>query len=266
MNKIRVGRKEEGRYYYDVWYHGRRYRKITNLNRDETEEAAHIKLKELERDQLGIQVIRPQKQILFQDFADHFFETHSKINKRSWRSDAYIISNLKAFFSNTYLSQIGPELIERYKAQRIKCVSPATVNREVAPISAMLNMAVTWGRLPKNPIVGKGVRKLKEDNVRERLLSADEAKRLVCASESHLKPIVVIALNTGMRRNEILSLRWDNVNLGGRYIFIQNSKSGKSRVGTGLKVSRFHRNESCPPGFGPIGQEAVGNSIEVVSI
>jgi hypothetical protein len=39
-----------------------------------------------------------------------------------------------------------------------------------------------------------------------------------------------------------------------------------SAVGTGLKVCRFHRNESCPPGFGPIGQEAVGNSIEAVSI
>jgi integrase len=229
MNKIRIRRKKDGRYCYDIWYHGKRHRKITNLNKGQTEDAAHIRLKELEKDYLGIQEARPPKPILFEDFADHFLETHSKLNKRSWRSDKYILMNLKAFFKNTYLSRIGPEMVERYKAQRINCVSPATVNREVALIKTMLNKAVIWGRLPVNPIAGKAVGKLKEKNIRERILSLDETGCLINAAVPRLRPILVIALNTGMRRNEILSLKWANVNKSERYIFIEDSKTGKSR-------------------------------------
>lgn len=229
MNRIRVRRKEDGRNYYDIWYQGKRYRKITNLNKSETEDAAHLRLKELEKGYLGIQDVRPQKPILFEDFADQFLETHSKLNKRSWRSDKYILANLKAFFKNTYLSKIGPEMVERYKAKRIKGVSPATVNREIALIKTMLNKAVTWARLPVNPIAGKAVGKLKEKNTRERILSFDETSRLINAAVPRLRPILIIALNTGMRRNEILSLKWDNLNEPERYIFIEDSKTGKSR-------------------------------------
>jgi integrase len=229
MNRVRVRKREDGRYYYDIWYQGKRYRRITNLSRAETEKAGYLRLKELEKNGLGILESGLPKLILFEDFAKDFLETHSKINKRSWRTDEYLLANLKAFFKNTYLSNIGAEIVERYKAQRIKQVSPATVNREIALIKTMLNKAAAWGRIPSNPISGRVVGKLKEKNARERILSPEETGRLIEVASPNLKPILTIALNTGMRRNEILSLKWENVNLSAGYIFIEDSKSGRSR-------------------------------------
>lgn len=229
MNRVRVRKREDGRYYYDIWYQGKRYRRITNLSRAETEKAGYSKLKGLEKSGLGILEPALLKPILFEDFAEDFLETHSKINKRSWRSDEYLLANLKSFFINTFLSNIGAEMVERYKAQRIKQVSPATVNREIALIKTMLNKAVAWGRIPSSPIAGRIVGKLKEKNARERILTSEETGRLIEAASSNLKPILTIALNTGMRRNEILSLKWDNVNYSAGHVYIDDSKSGRSR-------------------------------------
>ena len=70
------------------------------------------------------------------------------------------------------------------------------------------------------PFVGeealKKVRKVKqipENNKRLRFLSSEECQALIEACDSHLRPIVITALNTGMRKGEILDLRWDQVDL-----------------------------------------------------
>lgn len=54
-------------------------------------------------------------------------------------------------------------------------------------------------------------------------------RRLVDAASPTIRPVLVMALNTGMRRNEILSLRWNDIDLLKGYIFIGHSKSGRSR-------------------------------------
>jgi integrase len=89
------------------------------------------------------------------------------------------------------------------------------------------NRAVEWGKIEFNPILK--VKKFREPDGRERILTAEEMRCLIDAAPAHLKPVLVIALNTGMRRNEILSLKWANINPGQRFIFIGDSKSGKSR-------------------------------------
>jgi len=65
--------------------------------------------------------------------------------------------------------------------------------------------------------------------VRERILSPEEARRLIeCACPS-IRPILIVALNTGMRRNEILSLKWADIDFVRGFILILDSKSGRSR-------------------------------------
>ncbi len=91
----------------------------------------------------------------------------------------------------------------------------------------MFNKAVEWGRLESSPV--KNVKKFKEPNSKERILCPDEMKRLIDAANNHLEPILIIALNTGMRRGEILSLKWENIDLSKRCIHLEDSKSGKSR-------------------------------------
>jgi integrase len=63
---------------------------------------------------------------------------------------------------------------------------------------------------------------LKENNKRLRYLMADEIKNLLLACSDHLRPIVVCAINTGMRRGEILGLKWDQIRGGFIYLLKTN--------------------------------------------
>jgi len=57
-----------------------------------------------------------------------------------------------------------------------------------------------------------------------------EEERLLEASSEHLRPILIVALNTGMRRGEILNLEWKQIDLNKRLIKVENTKSGNNRI------------------------------------
>jgi integrase len=93
----------------------------------------------------------------------------------------------------------------------------------------MYNVAIDWGFTRENPV--RRVRFYPEkDNLKERLLAAEEEDRLLEAASAHLRPILMVALNTGMRRGEILNLNWGQISLQAREIRIENTKSGRQRV------------------------------------
>ena len=89
-------------------------------------------------------------------------------------------------------------------------------------------MAIDWGYTVDNP-----VRKVKlfseKENIRERVLKEDEEELLFEAADSHIKPILIVAINTGMRKSEVFKLRWQDVSFEKREIKIPMSKSGKER-------------------------------------
>src|SRR5712664_309084 len=75
----------------------------------------------------------------------------------------------------------------------------------------MLNYAVSCGSLPSNPIAA--VKLLRKPNVRRSVLDDAAFDKLLAAAESQLKPIILVAYDTGMRLREVLGLRWSQVNL-----------------------------------------------------
>jgi len=147
--------------------------------------------------------------------------------KKSWQRDVLSIEKLRSFFQEKYLYEITPLGIEKYKEKRVQEVKPATVNRELACLKTLFNKAIEWGKLEFNPM--KRVKLLKENNQRIRYLEEDEIKRLIENCSDHLRPIVLLALNTGMRRGEILNLKWDDIDFRQKIIYIRNSKSGEKR-------------------------------------
>ncbi|HEY3042301.1 MAG TPA: tyrosine-type recombinase/integrase [Pyrinomonadaceae bacterium] len=76
------------------------------------------------------------------------------------------------------------------------------------------------------------VHKLREAPARERYLTDDEEKRLfaiLVGRRAHIRPIVVVALHTGMRQGEILGLKWENVDFEQRTIYVAHTKTGRPR-------------------------------------
>ena len=107
---------------------------------------------------------------------------------------------------------ITPPHIEDYiGSRREDGVANGTINRELTCLKRMFSLAIKWGEANINPV--KEVDFLEEPPGRTRFLSEDEARQLInCASE-HIQPIIITALNTGMRLGEILSLKWNQVHL-----------------------------------------------------
>jgi len=222
---MKIYRNEKGKWCYSFIANGKRERRVVGLSKQECEAVACEARNKIKRDGFGIK--GAAKNIFFEDFAKDFIETYAKPNKRSWQRDQISVDHLVLFFKGKYLAGITPDMIERYKAMRKDDVSASTVNRELACLKTLFGKAVKWGKLDSSPAASIG--KFRENNARERILTDDEATRLIDFANPSLRPILIVALNTGMRRNEIFALKWKNVNLDKGIIFVENSKSGKSR-------------------------------------
>ncbi len=95
----------------------------------------------------------------------------------------------------------------------------------------MITKGQEWKMVDEETAKGiKGVKQLKEDNKRLRFLTLEECRRLIDCCPEHLKPIVTVALQTGMRRGEILNLRWEQIDLNHYFILLDNkTKNGTRR-------------------------------------
>jgi integrase len=232
---------KDGRWRIDFRCKGRRIIRVMGKKQREAEDEI-VRLKsEILRDPRGFGHKKPD--VLFADHAKEFMDLYSKQNKRSWARDEISLDHLKEFFKGKYLSEITAEQVERYKAKRRAdlarpnakkkpgtvpgLLSPSTINRELACLKTCLNRAVDWEKLDRNPAAK--IKKLKEPPGKERILTPDEMKRLLDKASEELRPALIIALNTGMRKTEILSLRWKDIDFFKGFIHVADSKSGRSR-------------------------------------
>jgi integrase len=141
------------------------------------------------------------------------------------------------FFGKKTFAQISPMMIERFKKERRESLtihgkqrSPASVNRELEVLSKVFSMAADNGIIESNPV--RKVNKLRLDNMRKRYLTVEEEQRLLNAlstKRAYLKPLVILAIHTGMRRGELLNLKWQNVDFVRSLIYVTNTKTGYDR-------------------------------------
>jgi integrase len=117
--------------------------------------------------------------------------------------------------------------VEEWRDQMRESLAPATVNLHLTILRAVLRLAVRNRRLDASalPLVAG----LKANNTRVRYLTDDEETRLIEALPAWLRPLITIALHTGMRRGELLKLTWDEVDFVSGTIFVRTSKSGEGR-------------------------------------
>ncbi len=146
------------------------------------------------------------------------------------KSKIYLIKQLSEIFGNIPLRRFNSMLLEQFQTGRLnKGNKPATANRLIATISHMFTKAVEWDMVEEE--IQKRIRKVKllpENNRRLRYLSPEECQKLVDSCDKHLKPIVITALNTGMRKGEILGLKWDNVDLKVGLILLNQDQTKNS--------------------------------------
>ena len=152
--------------------------------------------------------------------------------------------HLSPFFGATPLAKLTSFDVERYKKHRSSQavvhsngqgglpstggnIKPATINRELAALSHLLNKAVEWGWIEHKSAT---IKRLKEDSGRIVYLTIGQIEDLLKAAEGdqnrQIHPFIRIGLSTSMRKTEILSIRREHVDLQRLVIYIPKAKAG----------------------------------------
>ena len=132
------------------------------------------------------------------------------------------------------LANLAPQEVARYRDERLQVCGAATVIRDLAVLSSIVNHARReWGIRIQNPVTL--VRKPSAPAGRDRVLSEAEEIRLLEELEPrgrrnpYMQSLVVAAIETAMRRGELLTLQWEHVDLVRRVAFLPMTKNGRPR-------------------------------------
>ena len=146
------------------------------------------------------------------------------------RREIYKSRTLRKNFSKIRLCDLSPSDVRQYRDLRLKTISPTTLKRELAVLSSAINHASKeWGIfVSTNPVTAISVPRTA--NARSRRLEADEQNRLLSASNGELRRIIIIALETGMRRGEILQIRRSHIDFTLQTLLIPLTKTDTPRT------------------------------------
>ena len=213
-------------WFYDFMYKGRRYRAVGGTTKTEALRAQEKIRSEVLDGEYDLK--RNAKNPAIEVFAEKFLARRKET--RSYSRYVILVQHLLRRFKGKSLGAITAEDVEDYKGWRkAEGVKNATVNRELACLKRMYNLAIQWGDATKNPV--NGVTYLHEPPKKDRFVTREEAAKLLAAAPEHFKPILITVFNTGMRLQEVLGLKWDMVKLWdtGGEIELLYTKNGKKR-------------------------------------
>jgi len=187
---------------------------------------------------LGKHGLAKKENPTFAEFAPRYLK-YSEANKPAFSVERYYIPRtLVPFFGRHRLSEITAYTLEKYKQKRLGAkLKKSSINRELGLLKSMLTTAVKWELVENNGARDARLFKLDEPPV-ERVLSYEEEEKLLAACDDpellfrapHLKPIILVAVYTGLRRSEILRLRWADIDFDNDVLIVRKSKS---RAGAG---------------------------------
>jgi len=221
-------------YMVDYYRGGKRIREAVGPNKKEAQEYLGKKLRQIRDEELfGIKM---REEILFEDFCDLYKDWAS--HRRS-TTFGYNLGIFKRHFAGKYLHEIKEKEIDDFILTRRDTPTKRgnkkrkgySVNREVNDLSPIFTLAIRRDLIDKNPC--SRARKFPESKGRVRYLTTEEASTLLdLARRSASKDvylIILLALETGMRRGEIFNLRWDDLDFNRGQIWVRESKNGDSR-------------------------------------
>jgi len=233
----------KGRWHLDYYtVEGRRCRELCGSYDD-----AKSRLAEINLGKKRGTYVDTAKAPLFKDYADKYLENVS-VHKESHDRERRLMKRLTQQFGASRLSKVNRTRVIEYRKTRVKQVKASTVNREIALLRHMFNVAIDEGIVALNPARGGPGMKAFKETRRMRYLEMDEIGTLLAAIDAriaknstdklkasakkyyqYLHTAVTMALHTGMRKGEILGLRWERINWEKRTILLTDTKNGEPR-------------------------------------
>lgn len=154
--------------------------------------------------------------------------------KRGWKQEMVRIAAFRRHpIAEVEANRVTSTMIAAYRDERLKEVSTSTVRRDLALLSHVFEVGITeWGVVTVNPV--KMVRFPSPSQPRQRRLMAEELEAFWSAAHASRtrwwRPFLVFALETGLRRGELLKLRWSDLDIPNAIAFIRETKNGHPRT------------------------------------
>ncbi len=185
-------------------------------------------------DELNVELRRGQEKITVTEVWE-IYEPVTRQNNRSFRSDIGRSKHFLRHLGKRRVTELTLADIEEYRIIRSKEQTPrgnppslAQLNLEVKLLRRSINYAVDCGHLSTNPLAR--VKMLTLQNVRQATITRAQFERLLEVSDDDLRPILLVAYDTGMRKNEILQLKWSQVDPDEGAIVLSKTKTDEPRT------------------------------------
>jgi integrase len=204
----------------------RRYRKTDAQNITQARQIRNAELLRVERTKaLGFSP--PGKETLAEVAVRFLRHQKARLTPKAFdREKSIIEKHLKPFFNGS-LASIHRQDVQRYITARSGKASPHSIQKEANVLKHLLRLAVEWELIPLNP--AQGVKCPRVPAGRVRYLQPTELRLVISECPEWLRPIAAAVL-TGMRRGELLSLRWLDVDLSQGRLILPQTKNGEGRV------------------------------------
>lgn len=194
------------------------------------------------------------------------YQRSQLVSKSLQRAEGIIRLHLCPFFKGK-IADLRSVQIDRYIAYRSQQeASPATINKEVHVLKKLLKLAVKWEIIPVNPATD--VKPPREPDGRVRYLQPQELKVLLDNCPQWLKPIVTLAVATGMRRGEILKLKYMDVSRAQSRVFLPGPIT-KNKHPRGVPLNELAwlaLDDAFSPGAKPTDRIFAGVTVDKVSM
>lgn len=174
------------------------------------------------------------EQTTFGDVVRRYMETVTPCKRGKKEEIIRLTAMLRHKLTRLSMANLTPQAIAEYRDDRLKSCQAGTVIRDLVVISSIINHARReWGYAISNPV--QMIRKPAMPPGRDRVLSVTEEAALLADLAPNgrrnplMLPLVIVAIETAMRRSEILGMRWEHVDLDRRTVFLPLTKNGQSR-------------------------------------
>ncbi|HEY6190862.1 MAG TPA: tyrosine-type recombinase/integrase [Bacteroidota bacterium] len=141
-----------------------------------------------------------------------------------------VLKRLQAFAGDCRVVSISPQHIDTFKTERLRQVSPVSVNIELRTLRAAFNTAVRWNIIGANPLSKMQLVTVPEQSP-SFFTKTDFQKLISVIREKWLREMVMLAAFTGMRKGEIVNLSWDTIDMQRKLIHIQTSPTFRTKQG-----------------------------------
>lgn len=207
-----------------LWVNGVRHAKSTGTSsRREAQDIEREFRHELNRKRH--QLVEPIPEMTFGELVARFLADRPPLPHHLDR-----LKVLLPYFADYPIGRITKALVRSYRTRRHseKRLSETTLNRDIEVLRHLLYWAVDEGLLLANPIAR--VPMVRERRKPRPIMGLAEEDKLLLAAAPHLQPIIVIALDTGMRRGELLTQRFEHIDLNRRVLSVTHSKTAEGEA------------------------------------